>query len=180
MNDFSERQILGRLSLIHEEGVYPVCIDEGYMKVIFSDEVSGDSFTVTMLSHPKIEGETAFEFRSSEGRQITGAADHVLQEATEEIPVPGPAFRIIRDEVEDEWRPNHHRIKLQTLDSRFISASEPFQSPNWKNLNPNRIGGPDWVWRLLPKYADQAVLLMREPGEAEPSDFILEVIAPAP
>ncbi|WP_060511388.1 hypothetical protein [Pseudomonas sp. NBRC 111124] len=179
MSDFSEQQLHGRLWLIQGPVRYPVIVNgDGYLQVAFSN-VEGECFTIAKLSHPKIGGETAFEFRSAAGRQITGAGKNVLREAAEEMPVPGPACRIIREDVEYEGYPNLHKIKLQTLDSRFISASKRVvvtttrkkQGFSWWSLNP---------YETVKSYSTEAsdFLRMLEPSEAEPSEFILELMDP--
>ncbi|MBK4992099.1 hypothetical protein IAE39_000273 [Pseudomonas sp. S37] len=179
MSDFGERQLHGRLWLIRGPMRYPVCINEnGYLQVLFGD-TEGECFTITMLSHPDIGGETAFEFRSAAGRQITGAGKNVLREAAEEMPVPGPAYRIIREELDYEGYPNLHRIKLQTLDSRFISANKREVVSTTKKVKA-------FSWWSIHPYEDvenyatlpSDLLRMLEPSEAEPSEFILELIGP--
>ncbi|MGB8971284.1 MAG: hypothetical protein WCC62_02000 [Pseudomonas capeferrum] len=177
MSSVYEKQLHGRLWLISDAVRYPVCVnEEGYLQVVFSD-VEGEDFTIGMLAHPQIGGEMAFEFRTAAGRQITGAGKDVLREASEEMPVPGPVLRIVREDIEFEGYPNLHKVKLQTLDTRFVSANERVVVGKKR-----RVKAWSW-WSVVPyEYVNEYgtrlsdLLRMMEPSEVAPSEFLLELI----
>ncbi|MFB4392608.1 MULTISPECIES: hypothetical protein [unclassified Pseudomonas] len=172
MNDSVQQVQYGKLWVKHENVLYPICVNnDGYLQVIFGD-VEGETFTITMLSHPSIGGETAFEFRTASGRQVTGAGGNVLREAQRELAVPGPACRILHQDVAGEG--NLHWVRLQTLDTRFITLYEQVAISERKvkpwsgwSLHPYEN-----VTRYEPRATD--LLRMAEPGDLPPSDFLLQ------
>lgn len=181
-----EKKLTGKLWCSIKGTWYPVCINaDSYLQVILED-VEGESFTIGMLSHPVIGGATAFEFRSSSGRQVTGAGASTLRLSDKELPVPGPAIRMIHVNT-TAVDPNFHVVKLQTLDSRFVTINErvavvrqreQLEPITWSrlfNFYPRRkikVDYTDHVERA------STFLRMLEPTEVTPSLFLLQLQDP--
>ena len=179
MKNLIKEEAQVRLWLIRENYVYPICInDSGFMQVV-EDDVPGEIFTLFAWQHPAIGGDIAYEMYSESGKQITGAGGNALQEASEPMPWPVPAFRIINQNLSFE----HTRlycIKLQTLDSRFVSANERVGVDYKEKGKAN-----SWAdffsispYKTVTRYHTEPGLQLRmlETHEAQPADFMLEWI----
>lgn len=173
MKDLIKDEARVRFWLLKEHYVYPVCINEdGFVQIVDQDG-PGEIFTLFAWEHPRIGGDIAYEFHSQSGKQITGAGRNELREA-EQLPMPVPALRVIRENVELE-QPFLHLVKLKTLDTRFVSAKARVGTQHrvkrtgfsWFALTP---------WETVTRYHTEAShqLRMLEPDEAEPDQFILE------
>ena len=168
-----------RLWLIRADHIYPICInDSGFMQVV-EDDVAGEIFTLIACEHPAIGGDVAYEIHTESGKQITGAGGNALQEASELLPWPVPAFRIVNQNVSFE-HPRLYGIQLQTLDSRFVSANDRVGTTS--RVKRSARSWSDFFsispYKTVTRYHSEPGLQLRmlETEEAQPGDFLLEWI----
>lgn len=175
-----------RLYLLRDGERYPISLNRDGELQVRGDQPP-ERFTIGMLHHPAIGGDVAFEFRTASGRQLTEQGSGVVRAAREEMGVPGPAWRLLRDDIETDGNPNLHQVQIQTLDSRFVSASQMDvvgtrpNSPHstswqekWLSLTPR----PRWVNVYEPRNSN--LLRYFEPMVARPSVFLLEELDAPP
>ncbi|MGJ7549392.1 hypothetical protein [Pseudomonas alloputida] len=176
MKDLIKDEAQVRLWLVKDEYIYPVGINhQGFVQVI---DGHNEIFTLLAWKHPSIGGDIAYEIHSQSGKQITGAGGDALREAEELMPMPVPAFRIMREntELEEPWS---YEVKLKTLDSRFVSANDRIASTHRRK----REGFSWWAlspWEDVTRYRTEPgrQLRMLEPYEADADVFILEWLDP--
>lgn len=178
MKDLIKDEAQVRLWLFKNQSVYPVIInDKGFMQIL-DEDVSAETLTLIAWEHPAIGGDIAYEIHSQSGKQITGAGGNALREAEHLMPLPVPAFRIIREDAEFE-APWSYLVKLQTLDTRFISANDRVGTEHQRKRT-------QFSWWAITKYETYTryrtepslQLRMLEPSEAQADLFILEWLDP--
>ena len=189
MKDLIKYEAEVRLWLLEEGNRVPVFInDKGFMQAVSG--VPAAIFYLRAWSHPKIDGDIAYEIFSPSDKQITGAGGAALQEAESLMPMPVPAYRIIREDIELE-EPRMYQVLIQTLDSRYVSAYERVETnhkvskrdPKYRECERSSwdfwIGLHPDVWNVTcSDIVRSAQLNMLEPSEAKPDSFLLEWIDP--
>lgn len=153
--------------------VWPVCFNRnGYLEVM-RKQVEPELFHIGMLKHPAIGGETAFEFRTADKRQLISSEHAGLTASAKSLPVPGPALRIHNyGEVGSDF-PDRYYVKLQSLDSRWVAVSgrrKKDRGWQWFAIKP-----PHEVPISIAEH-EAGILRLLEPGFAGATTFTLELI----
>ncbi|MGH8485345.1 MAG: hypothetical protein ACRESP_13190, partial [Pseudomonas sp.] len=101
----------------------------------------------------------------------------------EELPVPGPAVRLIH-QSSTAVDPNLHYVKLQTLDSRFVSANErvaverqreELEPVSWETMFSIKPRRNIKVNYTAYEERPSTFLRMLEPSDVTPSLFLLQL-----
>ncbi|AUA34392.1 hypothetical protein CWR53_18200 [Pseudomonas sp. SGAir0191] len=179
MSEIYLQKAKGKLYLLEDGDRYAIIVNQDELQVGgILDEP--ECFDIGMLAHPSLDGDIAFEFRTSSGKQVTGRGGRVLHGSHDDLGTPGPAMQIKHLAGDVDGNPRLNEVQLQTLDSRYVSAHHrvitryekrrvPF---TWTGLTPNAMEKVP-VWESQP--SDR--LRYYTAQVAPPATFILEFVA---
>ncbi|MFK0311571.1 hypothetical protein ACIQUF_10010 [Pseudomonas sp. NPDC090233] len=169
MKDVIKVQPQVRLSLLRDKRKHAVLINSDGWVQVGEEGAPGQTFSLLPGKHLSSADDIVYEIHSPSGKQIIVGDSDALQESSELIPPPVPAYRIIRTRSTSDVN-SSYQVKLQALDNRFVEAYDDASISYWDEAQQKQ--------KKRQQYKPGKQLRLLHDDFVEPDTFILEWLDP--